>query len=251
MIFSSLKFPSPLNLLLLSDLHIGAQIELDLLQSELDWARSNSARILINGDVFDLILPTDRKRFNSSVLDKDLQGVDDLINKVVDKAYELLYPYKDLIDMIGIGNHDLITKYHHVDPVLLLIDKLDDEILHGDYCGILNYKVGKKDYKIFYHHGWGKGSKYPVRNFSDCLNLVEGIDIAWLGHLHTRLIAHQSRIESNGKLREIYFIRTGSYLNHYNIIDQKKIKKSGRESKYGQENAFSPHRTWGSQSSFI
>ncbi len=229
--------PSSLNLLLLSDLHIGANIELGLLQSELDWARKNKARILINGDVFDMILPSDRKRFAPSTLDKDLQGVDDIINKAIDKAYNILFPYHDLIDMIGVGNHDAITKHHHIDPVLLLIDKLDKRILHGDYCGILTYK---KDYKVFYHHGWGKAASINIKSFSQALNLVEDVDMIWLGHLHTRMVAHSSRIGTNGKLRDIYFVRSGSYLNHYQVIDQAKIKKSGRESKYGQEAAFSP-----------
>lgn len=58
------------HVLLISDLHIGsADTDKDLIVSDLDWAKENSADILINGDLCDCIVPHDSKRFVPSMLD--------------------------------------------------------------------------------------------------------------------------------------------------------------------------------------
>lgn len=92
---------------LLSDLHLGsAHADEGLIREELEEARLNRDRVLINGDVFDLILPTDSKRFQPHVVHPRFQGAPDLINKVLDFATDFLEPYADRIDMIGSGNHE-------------------------------------------------------------------------------------------------------------------------------------------------
>ena len=49
--------------LLMSDLHLGsACCDVGAIQSDLRRAKDLDARVLINGDVFDAILPGDRKR---------------------------------------------------------------------------------------------------------------------------------------------------------------------------------------------
>ena len=55
-------------LALLSDLHIDASDhDRDLLIADLEAARELDARVSINGDMFDAIVPSDRRRHHNSV----------------------------------------------------------------------------------------------------------------------------------------------------------------------------------------
>lgn len=94
-------------LTLMSDLHIGARnVDYDLIHSELETAKKKGDRVAINGDIFDMILIGDRKRFRADVLHPRLVGKPDVINGAIEWGLELLSPYADLIDMIGVGNHE-------------------------------------------------------------------------------------------------------------------------------------------------
>src|SRR5437867_3722798 len=84
--------PSPLvvprsgevGLSLLSDVHLGARnCDEGLFLQDLEEAAARRDRLLINGDLWDLILPGDSKRFKPSVLATWLRGRDDVIDAAV------------------------------------------------------------------------------------------------------------------------------------------------------------------------
>jgi hypothetical protein len=239
---------------LLSDLHIGGQnTDHDLISRELAQAQADGARILLNGDLFDLILPGDRQRYAPSALHPRLRGPSDIINKVVDWGLELLGPVAEHLDLVGVGNHDHAgVKFASVDPVLLLVDRLNDlleakdsphRIAYGGYAGMACYRLGidlfnssADRFTIFYHHGWGKGSslRASAGQYGD-LGFVEGCDVYWLGHLHSRLTAHVLKVAPPTSLgayepvvRDVRFVRTGSYLHTHRGQSLASLKSEGR-----------------------
>src|SRR6516162_7339813 len=110
----------------MSDLHLGSMnSDHDAIVDDLDRAKEIGARVLINGDVFDAIGPKDR-RFDLTVLHPLVQRKKDLAKAIVDMAFDVLYPYREIIDVMGIGNHEesWIT-YGYNDPVRRLIEELN------------------------------------------------------------------------------------------------------------------------------
>ena len=83
--------------------------------------------MLCNGDLFDAIGPKDR-RFDLSTLHPSVAREKDLAKAIVNLALELLMPFKDIIDVIGIGNHEetWIT-YGYNDPVRRVLEELGRE----------------------------------------------------------------------------------------------------------------------------
>lgn len=189
-----------------SDFHLEAPgTDLKLLKRELDNAQTQNARIFINGDVFNFLLPSDRKRYSKS---EDKTQRDDLLNVALQTATTFLQPYVDYIDIIGIGNHEKeVIRRHSVDLTAFLIETLNQSrsrslprIRHGGYTGFirLSYTVGGgggKTYDIFYNHGQG-GSSEITKGLID-LNRYAGhtdANLIWLGHKHTKWLGELDRI---------------------------------------------------------
>lgn len=239
----------------LSDLHLGSShTDYGLLQQDLDRCKREGGRVLINGDVFDLILPGDHKRFRQDALHSRLWGCTDLHNKVLDWAVELLEPLAPQIDMIGLGNHESASeRLHSIDLVLMLCDRLNSSlrargsthtVLYGGYSGFLVYR---DQLAWYYHHGWGGGSdlKAASGDLDRILASVEGIDVAWLGHRHTRMSAHVARISPPRSgfrpvTREVRFVRTGSYLRAHWGSEGAKVKAKGRGASYAVDAGLVP-----------
>lgn len=218
--------------LLMSDLHIGAaSCDKELIASELQWARDNKARVAIAGDVFDLLLPKDHKRFNPTVLDPLIRNTDSVLNATLNMGVKILKPYADLIDLIGCGNHETsITKYHATDIIALLCERLSTpkhQVQHGGYTGawVNTYSRpsggdggGTGSFVIRYHHGMGGAA--PVTkgliDFARFSSWMRDADVIWFGHKHNRTLAHvrESRIPRQGsdfELRDVFHVQTSSY----------------------------------------
>lgn len=242
---------------LLSDLHLGASnVQLGEIKAELDEAKTSGDRILLNGDVFDLILPRDHKRYDPTALHPRIRGRSDVVNAVLDWGEELLAPYALHLDMIGVGNHEATCeKNNSVDVVSLLVNRLNGRLqsdghLHriarGGYCGFVDYRFRNPSHHssrflIFYHHGTGKGSSLAssLTEF-DRFRFVDGADVFWLGHKHSRVSGHVSRIAcplSGTQLieKEVRLVRTGAYLRTYSGVNPESLLKSGRKSNYAAD----------------
>lgn len=219
--------------LLCSDFHLGsAAANHDLIASDLATIKSWGGKALINGDVFDAIGPMD-KRYAASVLHPSLLGKMDLAKAIVDLAFDLLYPFRDVIDVMGIGNHEEAwIKYNHGDPVRMLIDRLNAEganIRHGGFWGYINtgFEIAgtrrKLAHKLLYLHGTGGDS--PVtkgtidfnrkgRNWQyDCLTF---------GHKHNIVSTVEAVADvSKGKYieRRQLNVQTGSYYRNYRQLE--------------------------------
>lgn len=263
---------------LLSDLHIGAaHVDYSIIRRELATAGERGDRILVNGDVFDLILTGDKKRFTGDVLHPRLQGRQDLVNAAVEMAVELLSPYAPQIDMIGLGNHETaVSKYHSVDVLSILIHELQKTIprrtkhtIHyGGYTGFIDYRsrwAGPQQTKerhgiansqrlvIYYHHGAG-GSAPVTKGMIDFNRRDTFIDadVLWLGHKHNRWNAHALKLScpiigSGPKVKDVRHIMTGAYFQTYAGQSQSSIRRHGRRSNYAADAGMAPQGMGGAR----
>lgn len=258
---------------LISDLHVGARnVDYELIKSELEEAKKNRDRILINGDIFDMILVGDRKRFRADVLHPKLAGKADIVDRAVDWAVDLLSPYIDQIDMVGIGNHEeAVAKYHSVDVTKMLISLLRRKrrskahvIHYGGYTGFVDYRFrhsGAKNYDtrnqkgrrfvVYYHHGTGGGAPITkgMIDFSRKM-WVTGADLIWHGHKHTRVTSSVQTVGcpltgDEPVIRDVRQVQTGAYFDTYCGQTQESVEEHGRIANYAADAALSPQSKGG------
>lgn len=184
---------------LFSDLHLEAKdSDEKRLREDLAYEHERGSRMLFNGDLFDCILPTDRKRYSSG---RDVSANDAKLNESEDLAFDILAPYVNDIDYIGIGNHEIsVLKYHHYDIIMGLASRLNAirdkslaPIFRGGYQGYIQYRfydnhkaVARFTYTIFHHHGVG-GPAPSTKGMLDFNRVITShiADLYWLGHKHT------------------------------------------------------------------
>lgn len=261
------KRNDPAGITLISDLHIGAHnVNYDAIYADLKDAADNGDRILINGDVLDLILPSDSKRYSPDALHPRLHGRRDVLSAGVEMAAEILSPYANQIDMIGLGNHeDAVTKYHSVDPIMMLIDKLrvdckdGHEIAYGGYTGFVDYRIsfpgtGGKRMVIYYHHGSGGASPVTkgIIDFDRKASWVDS-DVVWLGHKHNRIsdsTPQRMRCPMEGDapvFDQQVMVMTGGYMSTYYGQSQEDVLKNGRKTSYAAAWGLAPQSPGGSR----
>lgn len=230
-----------------SDLHFGNKgQDRELLKKEFDYAREMNAKIFINGDVLDLILSGDRKRYHPS---SDAYGTDNNVNMALNDAFDFFSEYVHNIVMIGTGNHEVsVSKFHHFDATQQLIYSLNlkhgTSIVHGQYSGyiILQFEHGEngriRQYKIYYNHGQGgtaeisKGTIDLNRHMSTKMS-----DLCWLGHKHVKTILPSEFMLDVNRSGEVVSIEragiiTGAYMKNYHQHD---AMKKGYNISFGEE----------------
>lgn len=214
---------------LLSDIHLGSpNFDAVRLKEDLDGALANGDRVLINGDFFDLIMPSDRKRYQPSALHERLHGEDDLVGAVVDWGAELLGPYGDIIDLIAPGNHETAAlRHHHVCLTKALATALKfkgSRVKVAEYAGWAVFDRGRGPrarFHLFHWHGHGKGSGRLAGLLAELGTkgqFIEGADAVWYGHHHGLAVSRVMRVDGRqpkGR-RPCWLIRTPSYLDGIN-----------------------------------
>jgi len=248
----------------MSDLHIGAaNADYDLIDKELREAKDNGDRININGDLFDMILPQDHKRFRPEVLCAHLRGRSNVRDATVDMGYEILKPIAKNIDMIGVGNHEsAMEKYHSTDVISSVINMLNKlkgaKVRYGGYTGFIDYRFNNKGRGssnrviVMYHHG--SGGSAPVTKgmigFHRTATYVDS-DIVWHGHKHNRLVDStplRMRCPREGDeavFDQQVFIMTGGYMNYDSGQSHEDVMRDGRKSNYAQDWGLPPQQKGG------
>lgn len=240
---------SPASLRLMSDLHVGAaNADYALMVAELEEAKAAGDRVLINGDVFDMILSKDLKRFSPQTLHPAIRGRTDLVNAAVEFALELFSPYAGLIDLVGCGNHETYASHNHsVDPTKLFADALGAP--YGGYQGFVRYATtrhSREPFTVFYWHGAGGGAGLggQLGEFGGKGTFVEGADVSWYGHRHCKAVTQVDRVYLKGNrlaTRQQFFLRTGGYLVTYGEQSPAEVRSSGRRSNYAADALHTPY----------
>lgn len=227
----TVKAGDKFRLWLMSDLHLGASSTNEKrIKEELQEAVDSGARILINGDVIDGILPKD-PRYQPSVIVEQLRGKDALINSTIEYVVEFLDPYVHNIDEISDGNHELSVLSHNSGDILDMVVKVlnlkhGTNIKHGSYIGFVTWHFGRLNstsvisYRGFRSHGYTKSAPVSkgIMEFARNADSIEGVDFQWLGHSHDVTMHPTSKLfpGRNGEpqYKEQWNIRTGSYMMH-------------------------------------
>ena len=187
-----------IKLALYSDIHFDSpDCDRETLKKHLDFCIKDGRYIMINGDWFDAIILSDRKRAVAHLI----ENTDQQLNIKLQESYEFLKPYQENILFIGRGNHEeSIMKYNGIDMLQMLTTMLnmgaEHKILYGNNSNFLRFtfkEQGKNrreyHYDIFAHHGCG-GSAPATKGMLDFGALTKGInaDLIWLAHKHNSLI---------------------------------------------------------------
>jgi len=240
---------NPQYIFLCSDLHLDSPAhDRELLKKELDEAVKLGADILIGGDVFEALIHSDRKRYTPSSDSDDCARVDQKLNVIVQKAYELLKPYAKNIVAIGHGNHEMSTiKFNSYDPIDALCYLLHTDpavkirMLH--YTGIIKYMYehegggNRRSIRIYFNHGQGSAAE-----ISKGLIMVDrhrkkvDADIYWFGHTHTKVVLPAENViymNESGNLcsRTVRCVITGCYQKIFHDATNKQFASVN----YGEE----------------
>ena len=237
------KSGQPFRRFLCSDLHLGSvNADVARLRRELEAASDMGARIFINGDVFDAITSGD-KRYQPGDMVPALANKKDVLAAMVKYAAEILAPYRHLIEVIGIGNHEqTVIKYRGADPVAALIDALNarlaedgssHRIRHGGISGfvVTQFAVESGEstrvfsHKMHYHHGSGGDAPVTLGSITFARKDVAfDYDCVTFGHKHNSLRMEKIRtgVTSQGELtfRRVHYVQTGSYYRNYRACTQ-------------------------------
>lgn len=222
---TQLKAGRPTKIGLFSDLHLdNPNFDKPTFEEHANYCLKDGRYMLFDGDIFDAIIRTDKKRAVNSLLESG----DNQLNMKLDKAYELLKPYQEQILFMGRGNHEeSILKYSGIDVLDLLAKMLNSgkkhQIVVGNYANFIRFSwlnssnKTKLKYDIYAHHGAG-GSAPQSKGMLDFAALEKGanVDLIWMGHKHNSLIDYSAPImfiDQNGNiiLKNRQCIQTPSY----------------------------------------
>ncbi len=195
---TTIKASVPLKLGLFSDIHLdNPNFDEPTFKEHANYCLNDGRYMLFGGDLFDAILRTDHKRATNAILEKS----DDQINVKLEKAYDLLSPYREQVLFFGLGNHCLSTlKYNGVNLLELLAKMLNAGNKHkidvGNYANFLrfNFKDTRNKsvahYDIYQHHGMGSTQSAVTKGIIDFSRIARGTaaDLVWIGHRHNAII---------------------------------------------------------------
>ena len=224
--------------LLCSDMHIGSVCsDHDSIVSQLQQAKRIGARVIINGDLFDAIGPKDR-RFDLTTLHPTVCREKDLAAAIIRLALDLLMPFRDIIDVIGVGNHEETwINYGYNDPVRRVIEEMNRtgaRVKHGSFWGYINTKFMvpgyrcKPSHKLLYLHGTGGDS--PVTKGTIDFNRKGRnwvYDCLTFGHKHNLVCAVDqiADVSPRGRYseRKLLNLQTGSYYRNYRQLKDSEV----------------------------
>ena len=210
--------------------HAAKQFDYDITE-----AVDRDCRLYIGGDLGELILPGDQKRYSKG---RDIIEGDAALNMIQEMYFDKFRPYVDYIDWIGWGNHeDAALKYNNYDVIRGVITLLNHErakslppIHHGGYKSYIRWRFSHgenrntKTVDVLHFHG--KGGSAPVTKGMIDINRLRAYyvaDVYWLGHKHTNIADPDSKIElaqnDRIKRKQVIAFFTAGYQESYKQED--------------------------------
>jgi hypothetical protein len=209
--------------LTLSDIHFDSKYcDRKLLKRHLDEAKEKDAQIFIFGDLFDCMGGKYDPRSNKGDLRPEYQ-VKDYFDEIVRDAVKFFEPYRDNIQLVTYGNHELsVLKRQEVDILKNFARQLAIDI--GDYSGFIRFALTDNEQKrhistsrlMYYNHGSGGNSPVTrgIIKTSRRQNYISA-DIMVSGHIHSEwmLALPMVKVDARGNVikREQTHISLGTY----------------------------------------
>lgn len=199
--------------LLSSDRHFDNPMSrIDLQRRHLDQAKERNAFVIDVGDLFCAMQGNKDPRAQKSKVRKE-NMVDAYYDSLVDSGYELFKDYKDILAVIGKGNHETkIIKHNEIDLTNHLVRRLNaagSPVIAGGYRGWVRFMFeinGSKrfSYRLYYVHG--SGGSAPVTKGVIKTNrravVLPDADIIISGHIHESWYMEIARTRLNNQGRE-------------------------------------------------
>lgn len=226
-----LDFGSPIYISIFSDLHLDSELcDIKALKAIADERRElPNHRAIAIGDLCDLILPPDLRRFRPGLRPDAIAQRDDFLMASIERCIEILRGLGLKWDMIGSGNHeDEALKRHGVNATAIIADALG--AAYGGYAGVVRYLCRQSTTKvpltIAYHHGaWGGKFAKGYIGAREWFDHLDGWDIAAYGHCHASRVDPELRyapkVDHMGRWtmerRTVYLVNCSSFVNadHY------------------------------------
>lgn len=228
MSLNRIKSESDMNILLMSDEHLGADnYNQKFHEKILEHAYNKDWYILHLGDGIE---SATRNSVGAGVYSQE-----EIIDKQMSNWISLYQPFVDKGKFIGAhcGNHEMRAMNDEgIDIMRQMCRQMGAKYLGIGKTHLI--RVGKQNYTMYTTHG-SSGAKMPHTKIKGCLDLEKVIDteIYAMGHLHQ--LSHHVRnfyavnkvkrkVETNSK----HFILTGSYLDYPGSYAQVKCMEPAR-----------------------
>ena len=212
---------------LLSDIHFDSvKCDRRLFFKHLQMAQEEGASVFILGDLLDLMQMPRDPRGNYDSLRPELKRMA-YIDEVLKDCADKLEPYKDVIKLISMGNHETnITKRHGVDctqRIVALLNAKGGDVVAGYYAGWVilkcdrNGRGTRRSYPLHYHHGYGGNAKRSkgVLNVDIDMKDYPQARIIARGHTHQKWYHPVMRDvltnNFNHSQETVHVVQTGSY----------------------------------------
>lgn len=205
----------PINLWMLSDLHLGHQAHAsELFQAHKEVAKQARAKVVFLGDALEAV--TSGSVVASVGAHFEQHGT---LRDQLDEFVETMKGLRVLV--ILEGNHERrvtrVTGYslltHASEQIARRQGKPCGFFSHG---GLLTVKVGEVDYRLALHHGEGGAASF----FRGMMRDYESVDLIAGGHTHQLIREDVLRHGPTGP-RPVACLRTGSYLPLPNYAQEK------------------------------
>lgn len=216
--------------LLMSDIHWdNPHCKRDVLKRHLEYAAENDVPVIVNGDFFCAMQGKyDGRRSKSNI--RDEHNNSRYLDSLVETAVEWFAPYKNVLQLIGYGNHETSILRHCETDLLqrfaaLYNAQANGNVQIGGYGGwlLLRFERGKdiQTYRIKYFHGAGgggivtKGTIQAQRGMA----MIHGADMQWQGHIHEMWtmthMAERLNKQNHVELVKVLHVRTPTYKEEY------------------------------------
>jgi hypothetical protein len=217
--------------LLQSDVHWdNPKCDRDTFVRHLEEAREKDAPVFDNGDFYCAMQGKWDARSNKNDLRPEHQHAN-YLDTLIDTAVDALKPYRDLLCVRGMGNHETsIIKRHETNLTERFVERMrsagSSNVKLGGYSGYLVFQVStagrRRPLKLHYHHGYGGGGPVTrgVIQTNRMAVYVADADMVWTGHTHDAWqmpIARVKLNQDNTKVEhttQLHF-RTAGYKEEY------------------------------------
>jgi predicted phosphodiesterase len=206
---------SSIFIVLIGDLHLGHQnYQEKYLNDTFKFINKNRdrCRILLLGDLLETATKTSPGRGTN---DETMP-----VSKQLDLAVELFKPYRSLVDLAVIGNHEQrVSNDTSLDLMELMCQRLDIESKYSGFSGFAVYQLGDLIYSIFATHGSSSSAK-EAGAVNSLLNLQSlALSNCYVqGHTHKLLSFSRevSMADSTNKplSLELLFVNNGAALEY-------------------------------------
>jgi len=219
--------------LLQSDIHFdNPKCDRDMYFRHLDEAKERNAKVLTFGDFFCLMQGRNDRRGGKSDVRPEHNKAD-YFDRVIFEAEEELKSYKDMLIMIGNGNHETaVVKNVETNPLARLCKYLQrdgSQVHHMPYQGFVRFKFrymsgtkinATRSILMYFHHGkYGGAVTKGTLGTQRYSVIVPQADIIVSGHNHERWVNSNTQyiVNRTGKvnLRTVYHINCPTYKNEF------------------------------------